>query len=498
MRAVLLISIGLGCAPSTNAPKHIVPDDGAATAAQADTADTAPREDTGEPLTDTGLPPTEGTYESAEACKSCHERQYEEWSQSMHRYGAVSPVFDAMTAKATRDTSGEVGTFCTGCHSPIGFSEGEDGTVTAADRSETSKEGVSCDVCHTAVHLDGPTGNANIIHDHSGVKYGPFGSSRTKGHSSEAGSFLSSPELCGSCHDVFAYPGIQIEEAYTEYQSSPAKEAGVRCQDCHMSRTPGAVAEPEMGPIVSLEGDYPDRPLSSHRFVGPDYSMLDDFPYPDDLERSAEAQAEYLTQVQTLLSNAARLWIVDCIRVPGTDEVVVQVALESLTSGHNVPTGFTSERQLWVEVTAQSADGEVVYQTGDLDSYGDLRDGHSWAVRSGEISLDADLVNLQSKNLMVELDFDDRGLPFYADEPEENYSIFPFEAQTILKNSLSPGEVRYLRGMSFRTSAETSISARLRYRNLPPYVLRDLGLSSLVERLKIFDISADSCEVASE
>ena len=38
--------------------------------------------------------------------------------QSMHAYAAHSPVFDAMAQKAFRDTSGEVGTFCTSCHSP--------------------------------------------------------------------------------------------------------------------------------------------------------------------------------------------------------------------------------------------------------------------------------------------------------------------------------------------------------------------------------------------
>ena len=55
-------------------------------------------------------------YESAEACATCHTRQYEEWSQSMHAYAALSPVFDAMAGKAFRDSAGDVGSFCTGCH----------------------------------------------------------------------------------------------------------------------------------------------------------------------------------------------------------------------------------------------------------------------------------------------------------------------------------------------------------------------------------------------
>ena len=46
--------------------------------------------------------------------------------------------------------------------------------------------------------------------------------------------------------------------------------------------------------------------MSSHRFVGPDYSLIDDFPYPDDLAASAAAQAEYKQQVQVLLENSVQ------------------------------------------------------------------------------------------------------------------------------------------------------------------------------------------------
>ena len=66
-------------------------------------------------------------YQSAEVCAECHPRQYSEWRQSMHSYAAVSPVFEAMNAKALRDSSGDVGTFCTGCHAPVGTAFGEGG-----------------------------------------------------------------------------------------------------------------------------------------------------------------------------------------------------------------------------------------------------------------------------------------------------------------------------------------------------------------------------------
>ena len=102
-------------------------------------------------------------YESAEKCAECHPVHYDEWRQSMHAYAAKSPVFDAMAAKAYRDTSGEIGTFCTGCHSPFGEAEGENGALDASERSDLSLEGVSCDYCHTAVEHDGQIGNNQLI-----------------------------------------------------------------------------------------------------------------------------------------------------------------------------------------------------------------------------------------------------------------------------------------------------------------------------------------------
>ena len=90
-------------------------------------------------MTDSGITDEVAGYESAEACAECHPVHYDEWRQSMHAYAAKSPVFDAMAAKAYRDTAGEIGTFCTGCHSPFGDAEGEGGALVASQRSDLSR-----------------------------------------------------------------------------------------------------------------------------------------------------------------------------------------------------------------------------------------------------------------------------------------------------------------------------------------------------------------------
>ena len=426
-------------------------------------------------------------FSTAKECGECHPTHLADWEQSMHAYAAHSPVFDAMAQKAFRDTSGEVGTFCTGCHSPIGTIQGEDGSTTVNERSEISKDSVSCEVCHSAVDHASPVGNLSLKFTATGEIYGPFESETREGHESVQSDFIQSPEMCGSCHDVFNYPGLRIEEAYTEYSSSPAKEMNLSCQDCHMSPTPGIQSSREMGPIAVVSDKvYPDREISSHRFIGPDYSLIDTFPYPDDLERSRVAQEEMLEQIATLLGNAVQI---DAAEIDRTgDKAVLNVTMKSLTSGHNVPTGFTSERQLWLDVVVLNNVGAVLFSSGQLDTYGDLYDAHSWDVANDPSKLDKQLVNLQSKNKMrygeIEL-------------PNAEETVFPFDADYIEKHSLKPLEVRTVSYELPHTTMQQSltVTVHMKYRNLPPYILRALQLDDLVERLNIFTIDTFEFEV---
>jgi nitrate/TMAO reductase-like tetraheme cytochrome c subunit len=434
-------------------------------------------------------------FTSAKECGECHPVHYEEWRQSMHAYAAHSPVFDAMASKAFRDTSGAVGTFCTGCHSPMGTAAGEPGTSTADTRSELSLEGVSCDVCHRAIAEDGPIGNANIGYHGGDTKFGPYESPSDDGHGVALGEFLTSPRFCGNCHDVYQYPGLRIEEAYTEYVETGIEEDGIRCQDCHMSPEPGVVADRHRGPIaVDPKGEsvYPERELSSHRFIGPDYSLLDSFPYADDPEASAAAQEEYRDQVQTLLENAVGLSKSQFLH---TDDGLVEllIGVENKILGHNMPTGFTSERQLWLDIEVTDSLGETVFRTGDLDAYGDLRDSHSWEVIEGTADLDTWLINYQSENRVFQRDYSGSGTFLDPDANESEPTVFPFDADVIVKHSLSPGQIdKSLFQIGPVESGPYQAEIQLHYRNLPPYIMRALQLDDLVPRLEIFTLDSRS------
>ena len=446
---------------------------------------------------DTGMVPF---FASQQACARCHPRQVAEWEQSMHAYAAQSPVFDAMAGKAFRDTSGAVGTFCTGCHTPQGTLEGEPGSTVAAGRSALSLEGVTCDVCHTAVGHDGLIGNAAVIRDLGGPRRGPYEAEPNPYHESAVDPFVASSDLCGSCHDVFVFPGLRIEEAFTEFQESPAAEAGLRCQDCHMGAEPGIPGERPLGPSAVVDGvEGPDREQAAHYFVGPDVALIDDFPYPDDLEASALAQEAYRAKAESLLQNAARIADVRLVASPAGARLEVDV--ESLVSGHRVPTGFTSERQMWLHTRLTDASGELVMETGQLDLYGDLCDSHSLQVLSGEVVSDTSLVNFQSTNLAVARAFLPDGT--FDNAPDAFHgsqnAIFPFDASAIIRNSLEPLELRTVDWpLAAPGEAPWTATVTLRYRAMPPYVLRALGLDALIDRVPIFEMDASTVEITAD
>lgn len=432
-------------------------------------------------------------FESAESCGECHPVHFEQWQQSMHSYATRSPIFEHMAAKAYRDSAGEVGGFCTRCHSVAGDLIGEDGSFGYEDRSDIGKEGVTCVTCHQVKAHSWPLGNANFELDPFGAVYGPFQDADQQEHASIQGELIQSAELCGSCHDVFMFPGIAVEQAYSEYITSPAAEEGTTCQDCHMTPNPGVVTPKERGPIAVVAGQsYPDRDISEHYFTGPDYAVVDDWPYDSITENQANFEAG-LERTNILLQNSIEIDSMQSSIRQGA--LNIEIVLESLVDGHNVPTGFTSERQLWLEVTVRDRDQEIVFQSGDLDSYSDLRDQHSWDVLTGEALEDTQLCNLQSTNQVIRRHYLDNGENDPQGFTEYDDAVFPFQATTIIRNSLKPREVRpiqYSIEVANPPQNPYSIDARLRYRNMPPYVLRGMQMADMTSKLQIFDIDQKS------
>jgi nitrate/TMAO reductase-like tetraheme cytochrome c subunit len=415
----------------------------------------------------------ESRYPSAATCGTCHPKHYKEWSVSSHSYAQLSPVYMSLNSEINELTSGTDGDFCLRCHSPIGANLGESPFISNLERHPTSREGITCVVCHR-MNKDYNKRSGRLALVEGGLTepiYGPVGNeelSRVLKNTDkyrvvtekdqpgrkihrEAKKFasLSSPIFCGTCHDVTLLNGFRLEEAFSEYRLSPAAAKGVTCQDCHMGKEEGVPSGYTEGP-AALVGGKPTktRKITSHFFAGPDYSIVHPGIFPhngeaqelatmaewlqfdhkagwgtDDFEDNVEEGAKFparwesvddrydareILNVQFERLEWARTKRLEVLRNGyHLGEVVVlksdpggikfKVKVENLTDGHNVPTGFTGERLVWLHVVVKDSTGQVVFESGDLDPNMDVRDHESSYVSDGELPLDTQLFDLRSR-----------------------------------------------------------------------------------------------------
>ncbi len=414
----------------------------------------------------------ENRYPAAATCGICHPKHYKEWSVSQHAYAQLSPIYLSLNNKINELSNGSNGDFCLRCHSPVGANLGESTFESNLDRHPTSREGITCVVCHRinkaynkvsgrlalvegglTAPVFGPEGNAGVkdVLDKP-EKFRVVTEEKEPGrkihNKAEVFAPIKSSTFCGSCHDVTLFNGFRLEEAFSEYRMSPAAAKGITCQDCHMGKIEGKASGYAEGPAAVI-GDVPTktRKLTRHLFSGPDYPIVHPGIFPHN-QKAAEFKTmrewlqfkhkegwgtdkfedavpagykfpkpwqsvddrydarEILKEQFELLEFAKRARLEVLRNGYKLDDVIVdradvgglafRVKVRNGTDGHNVPTGFTGERLVWLQVTVTDRDGKVVFLSGDRDANGDLRDGHSSFVHAGKAKLDSQLFSLQS------------------------------------------------------------------------------------------------------
>ncbi|MEM9187203.1 MAG: multiheme c-type cytochrome, partial [Planctomycetota bacterium] len=480
-------------------------------------------------------PLLESDFPSAKQCKACHPKQYREWSRSMHAYAQHSPMFEAFNFTLLERTGGTLGAFCSRCHTPIGTALGEDGLASNVHRSRLSMEGVTCVACHRQSRAFHKSNARQFIEPGASLEtcmFGPFENavSVPQGHKSAASPFMKQSAFCGSCHDVTGPDGVRLEEAFSEWRHSPAAKQGVTCQACHMGPVQGlptADCDRPLGRVATVPGVDPKRvplrPLSDHTFAGPDYSLLPDTEWPHKLDwmyevdyrnpacltpyqqktlaelrvKNRELLAEARAKRLEVLRNAARIKLSAPACVLAGDTARVRVDVRSIFSGHNLPTGFSAERQVWVALTVRDSAGRVVFASGDLDKNGDLRDEHSHGVESRRLPHDPFLLNLQNKFTAVTQKGNERSTVLSVNRHLSPLS-FVRPATGIAQSYGRAGNFRIAkaslpplgrRGQTypFRLPAtgEYTVEARLSFRHLPPALLDAIGTPHLKHLLEV-------------
>ena len=367
---------------------------------------------------------------------------------------------------------------------------------------------------------------------------------------------LGQSSFCASCHQVAVKPGIKLEVVWDQYRASPAYREGVTCQDCHMGKVPGKDEGYSIGPASVISGKVinPERRHSNHVFYGPGYSIAHPgvFPHNPDASRwsfndwlqfewrSGWGTDEFEDQVadgrlqvffppawreaddrydarEIVNANLAKLHYKKDLRrqvmengskiegpyfncPPQTNEPIkFHYCVSNTNPGHNMPSGsLGAQPQLWLNVVLTGPDGNRLWESGYLDSQGDLADLHSKDVLERRIPLDNQLFNLQTKflttnvkgtdrEMYLPVNFDFDQLPFLRPAPQpvtvinhppfirmEGHSIPPLgsrKAKYVIPKHLiqQPGTYR--------------LSVRLRSRAEPIYFMNFVGATEEMKRM---------------
>lgn len=278
-------------------------------------------------------------------CKKCHEDHYNEWAGSMHAYASKDPVFRAMNARGQRETHNDLGEFCVNCHAPLAVQQKATTDGTNIADVDDKYQGVTCYFCHQVTGVHGKNNNALDLANDATMRGRYDNPTQNEAHHGAYSPLHdsddpSSAKLCGSCHDI-AVPAhfsgapkdVELERTYIEWQSSIfATGKGVRtCGNCHFD---------EIAPLGGTTiANYPgvgNRPARhDHSFPGVDVALTD-FPNKDD----------QLSKVRDTLATSLRVQV--CFGPLGD----LRVVLENVGVAHNVPSGASQDRRLWVEIHA--------------------------------------------------------------------------------------------------------------------------------------------------
>lgn len=272
-------------------------------------------------------------FETPEYCgASCHVDFYQQWRQAMmsqaytHHWDEIE-YFKLAVPHAEKDTIvAGVKAGCNGCHSPLAFHAG-DIPPQRPEAKTRANESVSCDLCHTVTGFEGDTPfNFNFISSPGEVKYGPRPTVESPAHKGSQSEFLASADFCGCCHNEKDPYGIWVKSTHLEWKEGPYAAQGVKCHDCHMTRSTAQTA--------AMGKTYDDARL--HLFHG------------------AHDPGKVRGTIELRVTPDIR-------EVEPGSTAVFTVALFNQKTGHKFPSGSVEDRIVWLHVEATDAAGKTYH-----------------------------------------------------------------------------------------------------------------------------------------
>jgi len=202
--------------------------------------------------------PVAEPYSSARDCARCHQTIHKYWSESEHSRSATSPSFRAALDAAVEGTPDRsaVQRNCVWCHAPTALVTGD-----YSLQRPITREGVSCDFCHTVADVDLSRPDHPFELQPGKVKRGPLEYAKSPYHETAYSALhKASPLICIACHEYKNAGGVKVLSTYSEWASGPYPVRGQTCQECHMPLVPGNT--------VSEGLESTQRRINLHRLVG--------------------------------------------------------------------------------------------------------------------------------------------------------------------------------------------------------------------------------------
>lgn len=518
-------------------------------------------------------------FPRASTCAACHQQIYDEWSYSNHAYASLSPMFHKFEQTITDLSSGTIGTFCVRCHAQVSTQVGEPREMPMWERSQVSREGITCITCHRVNseyykvngerRINPAPLNSPVYSSKRDSKFAEVVGEKEKYAIStdpkERGNLIHTDviqfdqikksEFCVGCHQVAVQPGIKLEVVWDQYRDSPAHRNGVPCQNCHMGKDPGLNNGFEKAPTAVVSGTEinPGSDHHNHAFYGPGYPVAHPgiFPHNPKAEkwsmsdwlkfnyRSKWGVSDWEDEVEegTVTAEFPEVWsdrfdreeareIIDenLEKLQRKKKERIQVMengsrvdgpffssapqvgnswkfsykITNTDDGHNLPSGsLGAQPEIWVNVALTDPDGKIVFESGYVDSNGDMADLHSLDLAAGKIEHDDQLVNFQTKFLTnnvkgtdremylpVNLDIDQRPFLRPANFPASVLNHPPFirmEGRSI--PPLGHRDAEYKVPASALTKpGKYKLAFRMRSRAEPVYFMRFVGATKDMER----------------
>ena len=320
---------------------------------------------------------SEKGFSSSQKCGQCHKELYDDWKRSLHADSSGNAIFRAAYIQVYFEQGERARAACLGCHAPVAFFN-NDPKLT----QPISREGVSCDFCHSITEvLPGTPDGPQFRFEFGGVKQGPLKDVTSPVHQTRFNNLYQQSLFCKGCHEQANSKGISMIATYSEWKESPYPDKGITCQKCHMEQVPGKTVIPS---IQKTKGNW----ISNH-----------DIAAGHSLTKRRQALEIKISSMESY-----------------KNRITVQVDLTNSGAGHKMPTGLPVKKII-LEVKLKDQNGgkrqiqQRVYQKVVADAQGKA------VTNLADLMLGKG-VKVMSDNRIAPLETRRERFTFFVDQPE--------------------------------------------------------------------------------